>query len=120
MGVLMSVFVVLATLSFGMADSLTSFVSYGGVSKSFFDVILDVFYETVLPFIGFTVCLFCAYRWKKGEFVNELATGDESYKNSLLSNYVGLSLGTFIPLILLTVFINNVAQIYFSYNLFGF
>ena len=117
---LMLVFIIPASMSLGMVDFFTSFVEYGGVTKSFFDLILDLFYETVLPLIGFTVCLFVTYRWKRGEFSSEVGLGDEGYKISLLEKYVGLSLGTFIPLILLAVFANNVAQIFFAHNLFGF
>lgn len=116
----LSVFVVLATLSFGMADWLTSFLSYGGVQKSFFDLISDVFYETVLPLVGFTVCVFCAYRWRRSGFAREVARGDEPYLGSRLEKYIGFSLSTFIPVILLAVFANNVAQIFFAYNLLGF
>ncbi|MEX2365137.1 MAG: sodium-dependent transporter, partial [Pseudohongiellaceae bacterium] len=118
--ILLSIFVVMATVSFGMVDWLTGFVSYGGISKSFFDVILDVFYETVLPLVGFTVCIFCSYRWQRGEFAKELATGEKTYMHSLLQKYVTVALSTFIPVLLLAVFANNVAQIFFAYNLLGF
>ncbi len=52
--------------------------------------------------------------------MQEVGEGDESYTTSLLASYVNLSLGTFIPVVLLLVFANNVAQIYFGYNLLGF
>ena len=116
----MVLFVVPAMLSFGMADSLTAFVRYGGLDKSFFDLIYDVFYETVLPLVGFTVCIFTSFRWKRHQLNKELAQGDAGYPNSILSRYVNLSLGSFIPAILLAVFLNNVAQIFFAYNLLGF
>lgn len=120
MGVTAGVFIILATMSLGMVGWLSSMITYGGVNKSFFDVIYDLFYDTVLPFIGFLVCIFCSYRWKRSEFINEIGSGDEMFGSSLLASYVTLSLGTFIPLILLLVFANNVAQIYFGYNLLGF
>lgn len=120
MAVAMSVFVLPAMMAFGMVDWLTTFIRYGGLDKSFFDLIYDVFYETVLPLVGFTVCIFASYRWKRHRFNEELALGDERYPGSLLSAYVNLSLGTFIPVILLAVFLNNVAQIFFAHNLLGF
>ena len=120
MGLVAGVFIILASMSLGMVDWLSSMVTYGGVNKSFFDVIYDLFYDTILPLIGFLVCIFCSYRWKRSDFMNEVGVGDESYTSSLLASYVNLSLGTFIPLFLLLVFANNVAQIYFGYNLFGF
>jgi len=119
-GVAVMVFALVTTVSFGMSDFFTSFLHYGGISKSFFDLIYDVFYETILPLMGFVVCLFVCYRWKKHSMNEEIALGDADYNDSFLRKYVGISLGTFIPLILLAVFMNNVFRIYFAHNLFGF
>lgn len=120
MAVVGGVITILASMSLGMVNWLSSIVNYGGVNKSLFDVIYDFFYDTILPLIGFTVCIFCSYRWKRSEFMREIGQGDSKYATSLLASYVNLSLGTFIPLFLLLVFANNVAQIYFGYNLLGF
>ncbi|MCB1672636.1 MAG: sodium-dependent transporter [Gammaproteobacteria bacterium] len=117
---LLTLFAVPATLSLGLVDFLTSFTSYGGAVKSFFDVISDVFYETILPFVGLLVCLFCAYRWKMSGLSEELSVGDAAYAGSRLEKYLNVSLGTVIPLILLLVFINTVATKYFAISLFGF
>jgi NSS family neurotransmitter:Na+ symporter len=117
---LMIIFILMATLSFGMSDFFTGFLHYGGLDKSFFDLIYDVFYETILPLIGFIVCLFVCYRWKKHRMHEEIALEDAGYQGSLLEKYIGISLGTFIPVILLAVFANNVSRIYFAHNLFGF
>lgn len=114
------IFVVMATLSFGLSDFFTSFLHYGGIDKSFFDLILDVFYETVLPLIGFTVCLFCCYRWKLYNMAKEVEHGEAGFSSSLLRQYLRYTLGTIIPLVLLAVFANNISRIYFSHNLFGF
>ncbi|MBL4821558.1 MAG: sodium-dependent transporter [Gammaproteobacteria bacterium] len=116
---LLAVIVIPAVMSLGMVEPLTSFTSYGGGVKSLFDVISDVFYETILPFVGFTVCIFCSYRWKMGGLSAELAVGDKSYVGSRLEKYVSVSLGTIIPAILLLVFVNTVATKYFAVNLFG-
>ena len=117
---LSTIFIVITTVSFGMSDFFTSFLHYGGLDKSFFDLIYDVFYETILPLMGFIVCLFVCYRWRKFRMHQEISLADENYKNSLLEKYIGVSLGTFIPVILLAVFANNVSRIYFAHNLFGF
>ncbi len=61
---LLALFAVPATMSLGISEFFTNFTSYGGVTKSFFDLVSDVFYETILPFVVFTVCIFCSYRWK--------------------------------------------------------
>ena len=110
---LLALFAVPATMSLGISDFFTNFTSYGGVTKSFFDLVSDVFYETILPFVGFTVCIFCAYRWKVSGLKSELVIGDSTYEGSLIEKYINFALGTVIPLVLLVVFISTVSQIYF-------
>ncbi len=110
---LMAVFTIPATMSLGISEFFTNFTSYGGVSKSFFDLVSDVFYETILPLVGFTVCIFCAWRWKLSGLTDELEVGDPNYRGSRLHRYVDFSLGTIIPAVLLVVFLSTVYQIYF-------
>lgn len=110
----MVVFTVPATMSLGMVDFFTNFMTYGGVTRSFFDVVSNVFYETILPFVGFTVCIFCAYRWKLSGLSSELVVGDDRFEGSLLQKYVNFSLGTVIPIVLFVVFLSTVNQIYFA------
>jgi len=110
--VLLTAFAIPATMSLGISDFFTNFTSYGGVSKSFFDLVSDVFYETILPFVGFTVCIFCAYNWRVSGLKEELVIGDDSYSGSLVEKYINFSLGTVIPAVLLIVFISTVNQIY--------
>ena len=50
----------------------------------------------------------------------EISLEDDGFHGSILEKYIGVSLGTFIPVILLAVFANNVSRIYFAHNLFGF
>ena len=111
---LLTLFAIPATMSLGISDFFTNFTSYGGMSKSFFDLVSDVFYETILPFVGFTVCLFCAYRWNFSGLTEELVIGDDSYAGSWLEKYIKFSLGTVIPVVLLLVFLSTVNQIYLS------
>ncbi|MCK8121713.1 sodium-dependent transporter [Pseudoalteromonas sp. 2CM32C] len=111
---------IICTMSFGMVDSLTSFTSYGGASKSFFDIVVDVFYDTILPLNGLMVCLFVMYRWKKVRLTQELSQGSPSYEGSMMEKYVNFSLSTFIPFILAVIFINTVATKFFGLKLFGF
>ncbi|MEL7447808.1 MAG: sodium-dependent transporter [Pseudomonadota bacterium] len=104
----------LAAMSFGMVGPLTEFVSYAGAPKSLFDVIYDMFYDTILPLNGLLICLFVIYRWKRANFDAEIESGNADYKGTFLERYVNFSLGTFIPVILLLVFINTVALKYFG------
>ena len=106
--------VVASTASFGMVAYFTEFASYGGGTKSFFDIIYDVFYDTILPLNGFIVCLFVVYKWKTSNLNKELSIGDEGFEQSLTRKYVNFSLSTFIPVILLLVFINTVCVKFFG------
>jgi NSS family neurotransmitter:Na+ symporter len=105
------------SVSFGMVDSLSNFTSYGGQTKSLFDVIIDVFYDTILPLNGVLICMLVSYRWKKANFDKELELGDPDYKGSLLERYVNVSLTTFIPVILLLIFINTVLLKFFGISI---
>ncbi|TLU67204.1 sodium-dependent transporter [Thalassotalea litorea] len=113
------VLAVLATLSFGMVDFLTSLTNYGGKSKSLFDVIYDIFYDTILPLNGLLICLFVSYRWKKHNLNAELSEGNPGFAQSFIAKYVDFSLGTFIPFILAVIFINTVAKIFFGHDFIG-
>lgn len=117
LGSAMVVFAVISATSFGMLDFTTSFVSYAGASKSFFDVIYDVFYDTILPLNGLLICIFVVYRWKSANLNKALEEGEPSFKGSLFQKYVDFSIGTFIPFILLLIFINTVALKYFGTGL---
>ncbi len=119
LGVLLIVLASMCAISFGYNDFFTTFTSYAGVEKSFFDIVFDVFYETILPLNGLLICIFVIYRWKKHNFNAALDEGAPNYKGSFFEKYVDISVGTFIPLILLVIFVNTVAVKYFGVSLFG-
>jgi len=118
-GTLLVVLSTMCALSFGSVDFFTRFISYAGADKSFFDLVFDVFYDTILPFNGFLICIFVIYRWKKHNFNAELDAGAPNFKHSWFERYVNFSVGTFIPVILLAIFINTVALKYFGVALWG-
>ncbi|TRX53956.1 sodium-dependent transporter [Thalassomonas sp. M1454] len=109
----------LSTLSFGLVSFLTELTTYGGATKSLFDVIYDMFYDTILPLNGLLICLFVSYRWKKHNLNAELSEGNPGFANTLMAKYVDISLGTFIPVVLVVILVNTVAKIYFGYSMFG-
>ncbi|WP_371195395.1 sodium-dependent transporter [Glaciecola sp. SC05] len=113
------IFSVFCALSFGFVTFFTEFFNYAGSTKSFFDVVYDVFYDTILPLNGLLICLFVIYRWKKANFNEELDRGAPNFKGSIFERYVNFSLGTFIPVILLVIFVNTVALKYFGVALIG-
>ncbi|MGB2046107.1 MAG: sodium-dependent transporter, partial [Porticoccaceae bacterium] len=112
--------VIMSALSFGALTVFTEFTTYAGQSKSVFDVIIDIFYDTILPLNGLIVCLFVSFRWKRHELTNELASGNNTYTGSWLEKYMSFSLSSFIPAILLLIFCTTVAQKFFGYSLLGF
>lgn len=118
-GLLLVIFSLMCAFSFGFYDFFTSFVTYAGSTKSFFDVVYEVFYDTILPLNGLLICLFVSYKWKKVAFNNELDQGAPNFQKSFLERYVNFSLGTFIPVILAIIFINTVAAKYFGAALIG-
>ena len=119
LGSIMIVLAILSALSFGKVEFLTTFMHYAGADKSLFDVIIDVFYETILPLNGLLICVFVIYRWKSANFNASLEQGSTGFKGSWFEKYVDVSLKTFIPLILLVIFVNTVAVKYFGVSLFG-
>lgn len=108
---------VLCICSFGMIEGVTNFVTYAGKSKSFFDVIVDVFYDTILPLNGLLICLFVRFRWKKN-MDHELTQGDGDYMCSFTKRYIDRSVVTVIPFILFLVFLNTILQKFIGINLF--
>lgn len=113
---------VITTTSFGMLDYFTDFIVYNAQSKSFFDLIYDVFYDTILPLNGLLLCLFVSYRWRqKGRngLSDEISQGNTNYIGSFTEKYISFSLSTFIPLILLSIFSYTVAQKFWGYSFFS-
>ena len=117
LGMLAILLVLACTVSFGLVPFFTEFMSYGGGLKSFFDLVVDVFYETILPLNGLLVCLFVVYCWKRSSLDNELSNGDASYSGSFIQKYLNFSLNTFIPVILFLIFINTVLLKFFQINI---
>ena len=116
LGACAALLVLASTVSFGMVAYFTEFTSYGGATKSFFDVVIDVFYDTILPLNGFIVCLFVIYKWRTSNFNSELKVGDDGFNGSFTQKYINFSLGTFIPVILLLVFLNTVCIKFFGFK----
>lgn len=117
LGACAALLVLACTVSFGMVAFFTDFIRYGGVDKSFFDLVIDVFYDTILPLNGFIICLFVTYRWRQVNFNKELEIGDENFKGSLTERYINFSLRTFIPIVLFLVFINTVFIKFLGFSL---
>ncbi|MBL4671915.1 MAG: hypothetical protein JKX81_06610, partial [Arenicella sp.] len=114
LGLCSALLVIACMVSFGLVPFFKDFVVYAGETKSFFDVVVDVFYETILPLNGFVICLFVTYRWRKSNLDKELMIGDEGYDGSFTQRYVNFALSTFVPAILLFVFVSTVLLKFFG------
>lgn len=118
LGACAALLVIACMISFGMVPFFTDFLNYGGKTNSFFDLVYDVFYETILPLNGLIVCLFVVYRWRRAKMNEELSIGDDLHDGSFTKRYINLALGTFVPAILLFVFISTVLLKFFAIKLF--
>lgn len=116
MGIALTVLTLIAATSFGLVPLFSEFTNYAGSSKSVFDVIYDVFYDTILPLNGLLICLFVRFRWKRAQLTAELSEGNANYQTSWLEKYVSFAIGTFIPLILAVIFTNTVLTKFFGYS----
>ena len=114
LGACAALLVIASMVSFGRFEFFSEFLKYGGKTNSFFDLVYDVFYETILPLNGFIVCLFVTYRWRKSNLDKELTTGDVRYDGSFTQRYVNFALSTFVPAILLFVFVSTVLLKFFG------
>ena len=117
LGVTMTLFALACALSFGRVDALTNMLTYGGASKSLFDLVIDIFYDTILPLNGFIICMFVALKWNRADFEKELNGDSDEFTKSWFGRYVNFSLRTFIPVILLLIFVNTVLTKFFSTGL---
>ncbi len=117
LGACAALLVIASMISFGRVEFFSEFLSYGGKTNSFFDLVYDVFYETILPLNGFIVCMFVVYRWRRSNLDTELMVGDDAYNGSFTHRYVNFALGTFVPAILLFVFISTVLLKFFGISI---
>ena len=101
----------LCALSFGQVNFLSEFAFYSGTNKSLFDVLVDVFYDTILPFNGLLICLLVVWKWKRHNMAAELSVNGHT---GWLERYTHVALAFWIPLVLAGVFVITVMQKFFA------
>lgn len=116
-GISMTLATIACALSFGTVGFLTELLQYNGRPHSLFEVISDIFYDTILPLNGFLICVLVTWHWRKANLDGELETGAEDYRGSLLERYTSFALRVLIPIVLLFVFINTVLNKFFGTSL---
>jgi len=105
-------------LSQGASPFLTNFLFYEGASKTFLDLISDVFSEVGLPLGGFMISIFIAFKWKTRNLTAEIAQGNPEYPGSKLERFINFMITTICPLFLGLLFIVTVLQKFFNIEVF--
>ncbi len=105
-------------LSQGAVEFFTDFMHYEGSSKSFLDLVADLFSEIGLPLGGCLLTLFIAVKWKTSQLSAEIAIGYPSYQGSTLEKYVNIMITFICPVILGVMFITTLLQKFFNVALF--
>lgn len=104
-------------VSFGTVDFFTNFVSYSGQSRSFMDLITDIFSVIALPLGGFLLSVFIATRWKTHNLSAEITQGFPNYIGSTVEKIISFIISYIAPIILGLMFILTVLEKFFGIQL---
>ena len=120
MGLIIFFVSLFSLLANGAVEFLSvDFITYpSGAGQSFFTLIADLFYETLLPLGGFFLVVFAAYRWKTARFSAEISEGFATYKGSLHEKFVTVMIMFVCPLVIIFIFVFTVMQKFFNITLF--
>ncbi|MEL6192505.1 MAG: sodium-dependent transporter [Bacteroidota bacterium] len=97
-------------LSQGGSEGLSSFISYGGETRAFMDMVEDLFLNVGLPLGGFLMSVFIATQWKTQSLSAEIASGNPNYEGSLVQGFVNLMITYVCPIVLGLIFVITVLQ----------
>ena len=106
-------------LSLGAVDFLTNFLHYEGQNKSFFDMVFDVFSDTLLPLGGLLMSIFISRRWGMKNFDDEIESGNPSYKTSIWRTFLHITLKYVSPISLGIIFVITILQKFMGIQIFG-
>ncbi len=104
-------------LSYGAVEMLGN-LKLPGVAKSmpFLDIVAMIS-DIILPLGGFLIATFVTLAWKRRNFDEELAVGDEALRGSWLQGYVNFSIAWICPFILGAMFIITILETFFGMNI---
>ncbi|MEM9934652.1 MAG: sodium-dependent transporter, partial [Bacteroidota bacterium] len=97
-------------LSQGGNEGLSEFITYGGETRAFMDMIEDLFLNVGLPLGGFLMSVFIATQWKTASLSAEIASGNSSYEGSMVQRFVNLMITFICPVVLGLIFVITVLQ----------
>lgn len=99
-------------------DDAGNVTLFGPWSRSFFDMVEDIFSSIGLPLGGLLLSIFIALKWRTKSMTEEILSGFEKYKGSLWEKFLNLMITFICPLALGTVFLLTVLQKFFGILLF--
>lgn len=105
-------------LAYGASDMFSNFMFYEGQSKTFMDVVQDVFFVVSLPLGGFLLSIFIAVHWKTKNMSAEIDSGYPTYKGSALEKYFNIMITMVCPVVLGIMFVLTVLQKFFGVVIF--
>ena len=105
-------------LSFGAVEIFTSFTFYEGMTKSFMDVVQDIFFVIALPLGGFLMSLFIATRWKIHNMSIEISKGNRGFLGSGIEKFFHLMIKYVCPVVLGIMFLLTILQKFMGISLF--
>jgi len=106
-------------LSHGAVEWFTNFLYYEGQTKSFFDMVFDVFSDTGLPLGGLLMSIFISRKWGLKNFDDEISSGNETYKNSIWRKFLHFTIGYVSPIFLGIIFVITILQKFLGIHIFG-
>ena len=107
-------------LSFGAVDYFTNFASYGSGDEAlkFLSVVEDIFLDVGLPFGGFMISLFVAYKWRFSYFCQEIEQGHPNFQDTALQRLISIMLGVISPVFVGAILVVTILETFFGVSLF--
>jgi NSS family neurotransmitter:Na+ symporter len=104
--------------SVGAVESLSNFAFYEGTTKSFMDLIEDLFLNLGLPLGGLLMCLFIAFKWKTSNLREEIHEGHTRYGGSGIERFINLMITIVAPIVLALIFMVTILEKFAGITLF--
>lgn len=104
-------------LSQGGVDFFST-ITYGGSAKSFLDLVNDLFSEIGLPLGGMLMCLFVSRKWGFSNMSEEISSGNDTYRGSILEKFVRIMIAYICPVFLGAILISNILEKFFGVSVF--
>lgn len=105
-------------LGFGAVEAFTNFTFYEGTTKSFMDVVEDLFFVISLPLGGFLLSVFIAFKWKTEKMSEEISHGYPGYIGSIWEKFFNVMITYVCPVVLGAMFVLTILQKFFDIALF--